>query len=273
MPELPEVETIKNALAPLITGRCVLDIEVLWHKALVKPSIGLFRERLIGQAITTLGRRGKYFLFDLSNNQTMVLHLKMTGLLLLKPPSADIEKYTTAVFRLDGENDLHFIDQRKFGAFWMVEDRNEVIEKLGPEPLDDKFTPTVLSKIVHRHTIPIKALLCDQQRIAGIGNMYADEALFDAKIHPSIPANALTNKQAKGLCIAIKEVLERGISHNGASVSTFRLPNGKEGLAHTQFRVAHKMGEPCFVCGSPITRIKIRGRGSYFCPNCQREAT
>ncbi len=268
MPELPEVETIKNALAPVIVGQNVVDVELCWQKALSMPSPDEFRKGLIGQTLKGIRRRGKYFLFDLSDGKTMILHLKMTGALLFETNSD--QKHITAIFRLN-RTDLYFIDQRKFGSLWLVKDEQEVVGKLGPEPLDKPFSPGILSQITSRHSIPIKALLCDQHAIAGIGNMYADEALFAARIHPLKKAKDLNMSEINGLHDSIIEVLERGIRHNGASISTYRLPDGAEGMAHTQFKVAHRRGEGCLSCGSPITRISIRGRGTYFCPNCQPE--
>lgn len=272
MPELPEVETIKNALAPIIVGQRFLNAEIIWDKILIKPSSREFQRQLTGQEITHLDRRGKYFLFKFSNKRTMVLHLKMTGILLLKPASKAPDKYTTAIFRLDSGTNLHFIDQRKFGSLWLVKNELEVIGKLGPEPLNGNFTPGMLYQVTSRHSIPIKALLCDQHAIAGIGNMYADEALFEARIHPLKRSKNLSMSEINGLHDAIIAVLQRGIRHNGASVSSYCLPDGTTGMAHTQFRVAHRLGENCSVCGSLITRIKIRGRGTYFCAKCQPES-
>ncbi|MFO8102416.1 MAG: bifunctional DNA-formamidopyrimidine glycosylase/DNA-(apurinic or apyrimidinic site) lyase [Dehalococcoidia bacterium] len=269
MPELPEVETIRKALIPLITGTRVKSVELLWPKAVRQPSPEEFCQQIAGQRIEGIRRRGKYFLFDLSGGEILGLHLKMTGVLLLEPASKEVPKHTVAIFRLDGDSDLHFVDQRKFGSIWLAGDEKEIIGKLGPEPLDKAFTQAYLSKLTRRHSIPIKALLHDQNAIAGIGNMYADEALFAAKIHPLKKASSLSGREIKKLHTAIIEVLERGIRHNGASTRNYRLPDGSEGLAHTQFRVAHRGGKPCPVCGTAISRISIRGRGSYFCPKCQ----
>ncbi len=271
MPELPEVETIRNALIPRITGACFTGIDLFWGKAVRKPSPEDFCRELVGRRIETIRRRGKYFLFDLSGDEILGLHLKMTGILLLEPASKEPQKHTTAIFRLDGGADLHFIDQRKFGSLWLAKVENEIIGKLGPEPLDGAFTSAVLQKVAKRHNIPIKALLHDQHAIAGVGNMYADEALFAAGIHPLKKASALTDNEVERLHRAVIEVLERGIRHNGASVSNYCLPDGTQGMAQTQFRVAHRQGETCPVCGAIITRISVRGRGSYFCPACQPE--
>ncbi len=270
MPELPEVETIKNALLPLLKGGKITETELLCEKSVHKPDPKQFCQKLAGQNIKDIRRRGKYFLFDLSDGEVFILHLKMTGVLLLES-KAEPQKHSVAIFKLDGRPDLHFIDQRKFGSLWLVKDENEVVGKLGPEPLGKEFTADVLKEIASRHKIPIKALLFDQRAIAGVGNMYADEALFAARIHPLKPAINLTTREIQKLRSGIIEVLEKGISHNGASVSDYRLPDGAQGMAQTQFQVAHRKGETCLICGYPITRIKVRGRGTYFCPVCQPE--
>ena len=271
MPELPEVETIKNELAPQVVGRCVIGVSLFWRDAVREPSPAEIRQRLIGQRIESIRRRGKYLLLQLSDGETLILHLKMSGVLLIKPTSQKLENHTTAIFHLDGGGDLHFIDQRKFGSMWLVKDENTVVGKLGPEPLDASFTLAILRKISSQHRIPIKVLLCDQHAIAGIGNMYADEALFAARIQPLKKANALSDDEIERLHAAIIEVLERGIKSKGASTDTYRRPDGKTGSAHTEFNVAHRNGEACPDCGSPIQRVSLRGRGVYFCPNCQRD--
>ncbi len=271
MPELPEVETIKNILKPRVAGRCIKSVELIWEKAVHTPDASGFCDGLEGQSIVDIRRRGKYFLFDLSNGMIFGLHLKMTGVLLLEPSAQEPQKHTTAIFRLDGDDDLHFIDQRKFGSLWLVKNEFEIIGKLGPEPLDGSFTPGALYQAMKRRSIPVKALLCEQNIVAGVGNMYADEALFEARIHPLKKANEFSIDEINGIHDAVIEVLKRGILHNGASVSTYRLPDGSQGLAHTQFKVAHRRGENCLVCESPLTRISVRGRGTYFCPVCQPE--
>ncbi len=271
MPELPEVETIKNRLAPLLAERRFAGVDVFWSKAVRHPSPEEFSRCLVGQRIEGIRRRGKYFLFDLASGEIFILHLKMTGVLLLEPSLKGPRKHTAAIFQLDDESDLHFIDQRKFGSLWLVKDENEIIGKLGPEPFDKAFSPGLLRDIINRRSIPIKALLCDQHAIAGVGNMYADESLFAARIHPMKRANDLTIDEINGLHQAVIQVLERGILHNGASISTYCLPDGAQGMAQTQFKVAHRRNEMCLVCGTPITRISIRGRGTYFCPGCQPE--
>ena len=269
MPELPEVETIKNELAPRITGLHFVGVDLLWEKAVHVPSPVEFCKHLAGQHIKECGRRGKYLLLRLSGESTLVVHLKMSGVLVLKPSHATYHKHTTAVFRLDDTAHLHFVDQRKFGTLWLVKDENEVIGKLGPEPLDALFTKAFLRRLSSQRRVPIKVLLCDQHAIAGIGNMYADEALFAARIHPQRSASALSDDEVARLHQSIVEVLEKGIKNKGASTDTYRRPGGETGGAHTEFNVAHRKAQTCPRCGAPIQRIALRGRGTYFCPECQ----
>ncbi len=269
MPELPEVETIKNELAPYIIGRSVTDVNLFWEGIVRQPSVREFRSRLIGQRLTDIGRRGKYLILSLSSDDFLVIHLKMSGALLIGRHSSEPSKYTRAVIQLDKDINIFFRDPRKFGAMWLVTDKNEVDSKLGPEPLEAHFTPQFLSQLLARHKAPIKALLLDQSLIAGIGNMYADEALFVAKIHPLRLGNSLSPEEVKRLYIAIRQVLHSGINDKGASVLNYIRPDGTLGTAYSHFKVAHRGGEPCPVCGTPIQRLPIRNRGSYFCPKCQ----
>ena len=270
MPELPEVETIKNCLLPQVVGRRFTGVTLLWPRLVREPSPEEFCHRIAGQTIKDIRRRGKYLLFHLSGGERLILHLKMTGVLLLQLSSVPVEPHTRAVLHLDNGTDLSFCDQRKFGAVWLVKDERVVIGKLGPEPLDNNFTPDVLGKMLQRHATPIKALLFDQNIIAGIGNMYADEALFAAGISPLKRAKDLSAEESKRLHQAIRQVLTAAIGHGGASVNTYQQPNGQRGLAHFFFQVAHRRGERCYTCHTAIERITIRGRGTYFCPNCQK---
>ncbi|OGO05260.1 MAG: DNA-formamidopyrimidine glycosylase [Chloroflexi bacterium RBG_13_54_9] len=268
MPELPEVETIKNYLLPRVVGRCFTGVTLLWPRAVRYPSPEEFRSRLIRQTIKDISRRGKYLLFRLDRD-TLILHLRMTGVLLLQPSSAGLDPHIRTVFHLDNETSIYFRDQRKFGAIWLVEDETEVVGKLGPEPLTPAFTPEALGNIICQHNIPVKALLCDQNLIAGIGNMYADEALFAARIDPLKKARELSPQETERLHRAICKVLTNAIEHGGASVDTYQHPDGGLGSAQSFFQVAHCRGEQCPVCGAMIERIPIRGRGTYFCPRCQ----
>ena len=268
MPELPEVETIKNELAPRVIGKRINDVTILWQGMVHQPSVEEFRSQLAGRQITELTRRGKYLIFHLSDGKVLIVHLKMSGSLLIKSASDEPDKYVRAIIHLDGKA-LHFRDPRKFGKMWLVDDEKEVVGELGPEPLRADFTPERLAQLLVHRSAPMKALLCDQSFIAGIGNMYADETLFRARIHPLRPAKSLTRQEIKRLHHAIREVLKLGISHKGASVTNYMLPDGTLGTAHNEFQVAHRGGEPCPVCGTPIARLPIRHRGTYFCPKCQ----
>lgn len=269
MPELPEVETVKNELTPYVVGREVTDVVLLWPGIVKEPSPEEFRRRVIGQRITGISRRGKYLPFSLSGGDSMIVHLKMTGSLLVQQDSAEPPRFSRAIFHLDNDTDIIFRDPRKFGVLRLVKDRDSIIGKLGPEPFDKDFTPRLLGGILTKRKAPMKALLTEQNLIAGIGSMYADEALFATKIHPMRSGDSLTQKEIKNLHREIRRILWDGIENKGASVDTYFRPDGSKGTAHYQFKVAHRFKEPCFVCGTPIERIKVRNRGSYFCPKCQ----
>jgi len=271
MPELPEVETIKNELLPHIVGYHIIGVTLFWDGIVRQPSVEEFCSRLVGQRITEVARRGKYLILGLTSNEVLIIHLKMTGSLVLQPVSAEPNKFTRAILYLDKETQLHFRDPRKLGRMWLVEDKNTIVGKLGPEPLEVSFTPQLLAQRLNNRTAPIKALLCDQTLIAGIGNMYADEALFAAKIHPLRLGKGLSQDEVERLHRAIQQVLWSAIGNKGASVDTYIRPGGELGTAHFQFQVAHCLsGRLCPVCGTPIERIVVRNRGTYFCPKCQQ---
>jgi len=195
------------------------------------------------------------------------MHLRMTGVLLLNPRG--IDRYARAVFHLSNGHRLVFSDRRRLGLIWLADDADTVVGKLGPEPLDESFTPGTLGQRLSRHHIPVKAALLDQCIVAGIGNMYADEALFAARIHPLRKANSLSPEEVQTLYQSIRRVLGTAIGNKGASVDTYVRPEGELGTAHFDFKVAHKGGEPCPVCGSTIERVLVQNRGTCFCPRCQ----
>ena len=269
MPELPEVETIKNELAPHVLGRKITSITLFWDGIVKTPSLEEFRSRLTGQEITGLFRRGKYLVLSLNGDDSLVIHLKMSGSLLLSRDSREPPEYTRAVFHLDGGTRIFFCDPRKFGRVWLVEDWTTVIKKLGPEPLEAEFTPQVLAQRLRNRKAPVKALLCDQSVIAGIGNMYADEALFAAGINPLRSGDSLTPEEIKSLHHTIQQTLRAAIDKKGASIVNYYRPGGETGTAHFDFKVAHGRDKNCPNCGRPIQRIPVRNRGSYFCPKCQ----
>ena len=271
MPELPEVETIKNELIPHIVGHKLAGITLFWNGIVRQPSVEDFCSRIIGHQITGLARRGKYLIVSLTGDDLLVIHLKMSGSLLVGQDSTEPPRYTRAIIHLDNGASIFFCDPRKFGAMWLVKDRNTIIDKLGPEPLEAGFTPQFLAQRLKNRTAPIKALLFDQSFIAGIGNMYADEALFAAGIHPLRAGGSLSQYEIKRLHTAIKQVLLSAISNKGASIVNYFRPGGEPGTAHFEFKVAHGRGKYCPNCGTLIKRIPIRNRGSYFCPQCQPE--
>ena len=268
MPELPEVETIKNELLPHILGHQVNGVTLFWEGIVRQPAVDSFLSRLVGQRIDGLERCGKYLLFSLSSGEILVIHLRMTGSLLLKANMPD-DRFIRAIIHLDGGVDIYFRDPRKFGRMWLVGDKRDILNKLGPEPLEDGFTAEVLAQRLHNRVAPIKALLLDQSFVAGIGNMYADEALFAAGIHPLRAGGSLPRNEVARLYSTIKQVLTAAIGNKGASVLNYYRPGGELGTAHFEFKVAHRGGKPCPSCATPIQRLPIRNRGSYFCPRCQ----
>ncbi|MFH1381747.1 MAG: bifunctional DNA-formamidopyrimidine glycosylase/DNA-(apurinic or apyrimidinic site) lyase [Chloroflexota bacterium] len=269
MPELPEVETIKNEISPYIIGRRISGITLPWEGIVKEPSAEEFCSRVTGRKIMSIVRRGKYLLVNLDSSDTLILHMKMSGSLLIVDGAAEPPKYTRAIVCLDNGRKIFFRDPRKFGVMRLVKDGLSVVSKLGPEPLEASFTPEVLARLLAKRVSPIKALLSDQQVIAGIGNMYADEALFAAKIHPLRPGGSLTKDEIKRLYGAIIKVLKLGLFYKGASERDYVRPDGTKGTAHSQFKIAHRGGELCPNCGTPIQRTTVRNRGTYFCPKCQ----
>lgn len=271
MPELPEVETVKNELTPHVIGRRITGITLQWEGVVKKIPVNEFREGVIGQEITGLRRRGKYLIFSLSNGKYMIIHLKMTGSLLVQRPSAELPRFARAVIHLDNDTDIVFRDPRKFGVMRLVEDPDSVVGKLGPEPLGDDFTLDVLYQRLNNRKAPMKALLCDQNVIAGIGSMYADEVMFATGVHPLRLPGSLSDKEKGDLYKAIRRILWAAIENKGASVNTYFRPDGTKGTAHYEFNVAHCGGKPCKVCGTPIERMVVGSRGTYYCPKCQEE--
>ncbi|MDD4923584.1 MAG: DNA-formamidopyrimidine glycosylase [Dehalococcoidales bacterium] len=269
MPELPEVETIKNDLEPHVTGRKIKSVTLLWERTLQQPSKEEFERIIKNQKITGMDRRGKYLIFNLESGYKLIMHMRMSGSLMLghdNPPP-----HTRTVIHLDNDTEIYFNDPRKFGKIQLVKDCQCVLGKLGVEPLSDEFTILALTEILSKRKSPVKSVLLDQCLIAGIGNMYADEALFASKIHPTRHTDSLTGEEIEALHRAIQDVLRLGIKNKGASVTNYFRPDGETGTAHKQFKVAHCKDKPCPVCRTPLERIRVHQRGTYFCPNCQKE--
>jgi formamidopyrimidine-DNA glycosylase len=270
VPELPEVETTVNDLRPFVVGRRIASAEVFTERTIVQPAAAEFCREMAGKAILGISRRGKYLVFVLEGGWHWIVHLRMTGSLLVKPAGANEEKFLRVLITLDNQTAVNFRDPRRFGKMWLVQNPAEVTGKLGIEPLTADFTPAVLAALLKRKSAPVKGLLLDQTLIAGVGNMYADEALYLARIHPQSPANNLSGPEIKRLHSAIQSVLRQGILNKGASTDTFYRPEGAKGEAHLQFKVAHRKGADCPACGKPIERIVVGQRGTFYCPACQK---
>lgn len=268
MPELPEVETIVNGLKPRVTGRTFTAVRVHDARPIQLAGLDDFCSGLIGRQVTDLERRGKYLVFSLSGGLNLIIHLRMTGALLWDPPGE--ERFTRVEFFFERGGRLVYTDVRRFGTMYLAAVAEDIVGKLGIEPLSAEFTTSRLGKLLHGRATPVKMILLNQQHIAGIGNMYADEALFAAGLHPLRPGGSLTKQEIKSLHGAIIEVLQKAIRNQGASVRDYRVADGGRGRAHEEFCVAHRRGLPCPVCGTPIERMVVGQRGTYYCPRCQR---
>lgn len=271
MPELPEVETVVRGLREPLIGRTVLGMWHDWPRTVRMPDPEAFAQRIHGQTFRAVNRRAKYILAELDHD-ILVVHLKMSGRLYVASDDAvlDSDRWVHFGLQLDGGKQLRFSDARKFGFVALVSDFAEITDKLGPEPLLDSFTPDVLRERLARHKKAIKGLLLDQSFVAGIGNIYADEALHRAGIHPLRSANGLSDGEIVRLFIAIREALDEGILQQGASINWYRQPSGEPGRAQDRFLVYDREGKPCETCGSAILKTRVAQRGTHYCPHCQR---
>ncbi|MDX1614202.1 MAG: bifunctional DNA-formamidopyrimidine glycosylase/DNA-(apurinic or apyrimidinic site) lyase [Candidatus Promineifilaceae bacterium] len=270
MPELPEVETVVRALRPLLVGQTITGMDSDWPNQIVTPDLASLQERIAGGRIEAINRRGKYLLFSLGNNETLIIHLKMTGHLSVVSASEARNPYVHAVFQLGGGKELRFRDMRKFGRIYLVRDPDDVLGKLGPEPLEADFTPAWLHRNLSRRRRVLKPLLLDQTFVAGIGNIYADEALYRAAIDPRRHSHTVNPTEAEALHQAIRTVLKLGIAQEGASIDgAYRKPDGSPGTMQDEVLVYGRAGEPCARCGTPLERIILGGRSTHLCPACQ----
>jgi len=265
MPELPEVETIARKLKPDLIGRRILSADLLWSRTLEIPSPKKFKEQVKGQTIEDVGRRAKYFILHLSDYK-LLIHLRMSGDLLIKDSTIRPEKHDRLRLKLSDNKALVFNDTRKFGRVWLTANLEQVIGKLGPEPLGKGFTPQWLFTALHSKRRQLKPLLLDQTFLAGLGNIYTDESLNIARLHPNVLSASVTAKQAEALHEAIRSVLKEGIRRNGASFDWVY----RGGEFQNHFRVYDREGKPCPTCGTEIVRFVVGQRGTHICPNCQR---
>lgn len=275
MPELPEVETVVRSLEKHLAGKTITDITIYLPKVIRYNDQEEFSAILKGkQFAKKLGRRGKYLLLHLDQGYSIVVHLRMTGRLVYCSAGEPAGKYTHVIFHLNQQDQLRFADMRQFGRIYLVKtaEINELpgLKDLGIEPFDQTFTREFLKKQLKRRRTRIKPLLLDQTFIAGLGNIYADEALHLARIHPERLAIDLTPREVSRLHLAIIEVLSNGIKYRGTSFRDYVDGEGQPGSFQNQLKVYNRETEPCTKCGTMIIRKKVAGRSSYYCPNCQK---
>jgi formamidopyrimidine-DNA glycosylase len=271
MPELPEVETIRRQLAPHLDGRTIVEATILdprWTRP--EPPAAVEAE-LTGAVVVRVTRAGKYLVWALSGERYLLIHLRMTGTLLFDPVAPP--PHTRVLFDLDDGHRLVYVDPRRFGTGHLVfgdAARDEYLSaRIGVEPLTPEFTAEHLRSMARERTAPVKAFVLDQRRIAGVGNIYADEALFRAGIHPLRPAGRLTAADWARVRDGIEEALSAGIEAKGASIDDFRHLDGARGSFQDRFLVHRRADEPCPTCGRPIRKIVVGGRGTYVCEHCQ----
>jgi len=271
MPELPEVETIRQSLRrgtedyPSILGWTATGGDVLWERTLATPQPEEFGGRLAGQQLVEVERRGKYLILRWTRD-TMLIHLRMTGDIFIEPQEKEHGRFYRLVIDFDQGMRLGFADARKFGRVWLLPTPEDVLGKLGPEPLDETFSAEAFYRALVSRKRQLKPLLLDQTFLAGMGNIYTDEALHLARLHPLMVSNRVSEQQGGRLYAAIREVLNEGIRRNGASIDWVY----RGGDFQNHFRAYQRTGEPCGVCGALIERTIVGQRGTHYCPVCQQ---
>jgi len=270
MPELPEVETIKNDLQRLVVGKKILNISTTSAKQ-VKPSLEAVKKTITGTKITKVARRAKLLQIFLNNSWILAIHLKMTGRLLVRNQDDPPDDWQRVTLDLSGGKQLRLADLRKFGWVRLIskQEREKILQEFGPEPLAD-LTLANLKKILSTTGQAVKIVIMDQKKIAGVGNIYACDALFLARLDPRRPANKLAGEEVKSLLAAIEKVLRAGIKDRGASDQYYLDALGHKGHYQQHFLVYNREGKQCFGCQGRVKKIKLGGRGTYFCPDCQR---
>jgi formamidopyrimidine-DNA glycosylase len=278
MPELPEVETVRRRLAPVLEGRRFDHVEI-GDARLTRPHdpFEVARE-LEGERVTKVDRRGKYLIVRFESGRALLIHLRMTGSLRhANGGEHGVEElpddpHRRAVVKLDDGSDVAYRDVRRFGT-WLLLEPSEVDAyidaRVGREPLEDAYKVKHLAEKLARRRAPIKAAILDQRTVAGVGNIYADEALWRAQVHPLTPANELTPEEVKALHKGIRASLQAGVRRQGSTLRDYQLPDGSSGSAQDKFKVYGRAGLPCERCGTPIDKIRAGGRGTWYCPSCQ----
>ncbi|HEX7456056.1 MAG TPA: bifunctional DNA-formamidopyrimidine glycosylase/DNA-(apurinic or apyrimidinic site) lyase [Candidatus Nanoarchaeia archaeon] len=271
MPELPEVETIKRDIESSLIDHKILDVWTDWGKML-KSDPETFKKAVVGKKFGSVGRRAKLLIFHV-DSIPLVTHLKLSGRLLYRNQKDPIDKFTHVVLKLDKDKELRFADMRKFGWMRVLKDEGELDELLsefGIEPFTPEFTLENFSRILKSRKTAIKPLLMDQSQIAGVGNIYADESLWCARIHPLRPANSLSEEEIKDLFSCIQDSLRSGIKDRGTSVDMYLDLFGQKGEHEKNLKIFRRDGSPCPRCGSEVKKIRVGGRGTHFCPSCQK---
>jgi formamidopyrimidine-DNA glycosylase len=274
VPELPEVETVRRRLEPALAGRRLDHVEIL-DSRLTRPHDPLeVAAELTGERVSAVDRRGKYLVVRFDSGRALLIHLRMTGSLLHVPAGSapEADPHRRALVTLDDGSAVVYRDVRRFGT-WLLTEPDEVEPylnaRLGGEPLAPAFTTKRLGETLANRRAPVKAVILDQRRLAGVGNIYADEALWRAHVHPLRPAGELGEHELRALHRGIRAALKAGIARQGATLRDYRTPDGGSGGMQHEFKVYGREGEPCERCGHPIQKIRAGGRGTWFCPNCQ----
>lgn len=273
MPELPEVETIIRDLRMAgLEGLRIERARVLWERSLGGMSTRTFCRRVRGRTLSQVHRRGKFIVLHLDNGHALLIHLRMSGRLMLDS-EPECDSHARVLFYLSDGRVLRFHNPRKFGRVYLVEQADEALNHLGPEPLERGLTPARLHRKLQKTRRPVKAVIMDQHVIAGVGNIYADEALFDSRLHPERPANSLTPEETGRLLKSLRKVLKKGIRNLGTSLghgqTNFRSPRGEQGRNQEGLQAYGRAGLPCTVCGEHVQKIIVAQRGTHYCPRCQ----
>jgi formamidopyrimidine-DNA glycosylase len=273
VPELPEVETVRAQLEPVLVGRRFDRVEIR-DPRVTRPVEPLeVAAELEGERVTAVDRRGKYLVVRFETGRVLLIHLRMTGTMRHERDGApEHDPHLRVVVTLDDESDVIYRDVRRFGTWVLLEPGEEaeyLAVRLGEEPLSRAFTPASLAARLNRRRAPVKAALLDQRAAAGMGNIYADEALWRARIHPLRTAGDLDDEEVKRLHRGVREALKAGIARQGTTLRDYRTPDGAAGRMQTALRVYGREGEPCYRCGAPIGKTRAGGRGTWYCPNCQ----
>ena len=273
MPELPEVETIVKDLLGAVLNKKIVALKVFpgSERLFIKHRSSYFKKQLINHSVSHLSRHGKYIIFHLSEKKFLIMHLRMTGSMSVSTRKNSQLKYEKIRIIFSDDTAISFMDIRKFGTIDIVNTLDILKDKLGPDAISDEFNVEFLVDQLKRKQSSIKAALLDQRIAAGVGNIYADEACWDAKINPLAPAASLKKKQINQLCNSIKMVLNNSISNRGTSINNYMDLAGNQGYHQTKVAVYGRNGEPCIKCRSIIIKIRVVGRGTFYCPKCQNK--